>query len=390
MQKISHDAVSELLTSTAAPAVTVTIYIPMETTASPPHITENQIRFKNLIHKADTELKAKDGKGDESKLGQELCNLLDTYYDDLEFWKAQTRGLLICAAPGNVQMFNLPVDTEEYVSVDDGFHLAPILALLGDAHEYYILALAQQHPRLYKADMYGASEVEGVLPTSLADALRIDELNVENENQGSATGSSMNTGWFNGRGGAHDLANVDRSKYFHRLDKMIYEKLDKSLPLILTGTEDETAEFRSISSHPKILQGTIAGNHTETPANELFEKALDIVNAELVAPAHQAAREEYEQISGANPDRVAHTHAAIMEAAEQGRVDKLLAMMSRHTTDTVQDKVESVFRITFPSADHSKILNKLAAKVWQMRGKVVSLLPNEMPNGAPMVARLRY
>lgn len=399
MQKISHDAVSELLTNQAAPetGARVTMYIPMETTASPPHITENQIRFKNLIHKAAEELKS---RGDQTKLSDELCALIDTYSDDMDFWKDQGKGLLLCAAPGMVRMYCLPVDTEEYVAVDDAFHLAPVLALLSDAREYYVLALAQQHPKVFKGDMYGITELEGILPSSLQDSLRLDEFNQETERQGSATGSSMSTGWFNGRGGAHDQGEADRAKYFHILDKQLLAELDHKLPLILAGADAEVAAFRGLSKYPSMLLGTIIGNHTETNPQALYEKALDIVRAELVKPEHDAFVDEYQRVSGANPERVAHTNASILEAADQGRIDKLLAMMSRHTTDTVQDKVESVFRITFPEPGHSKMLNNLAAKVWQMKGKVVSLLPDEIPKGempsqmvkggAPMVARLRY
>lgn len=392
MRKISQDKISELITHQTAPGTAVTMYIPIETADSPRHLSENQIRFKNLIHTATAELQ---NHGDQSGLGGELQALLDTHYDDAGFWKHQGKGLLICAAPGMVRMYCLPVDTEEYVSVDDSFHLGPVLALLSDARDYYVLALAQQHPKLFKGDMYGLIAVENLLPTSMREALGIDELNRQSENQGSASGSSMNTGWFNGRGGTRNPQDSDRLRFFHLIDKQLCDKLDRSLPLILAGIDAENAEFRGISKYPLILQGSISGNNTETRTDDLFKKADSIIMSELVLPGHQAVSEEYERTSGANPERVAHTSAGILEAAEQGRIDKLLASMSRYTTDTIQDRVESVVRITFPEASDSKTLNNIATKVWQMSGKVVSLLPSEMPKGTtptgiPMVARLRY
>lgn len=385
MQKLTHDAVEKLLGLESTPKVT--IYMPLEATASPPHITENQIRFKNLIHKAVDELKA---RGDTSKLELELDAVLDKHYDDLEFWKEARRGILLCATPKVMEMFNLPVDTEEYVAVDDSFHLAPILALLGDDRRYYVLTLAQQEPKIYQGDMYGLQSMDIGLPKNLRAALGIDEPNQKSENQGSAVGTSMRTGWFNGRGGARDPMDNDRLKFFHLIDSILHDKLDRSLPLILSGIEAETVEFKNLSKYPGILDSSIEGNHTDTRPDELFAKAWPIVMKELVQPEHKAAREEYERLQGANPERVASDKKAITSAVEQGRVDKLLAMMSSVTTDTVQDKVESVFRITFPEPESSRTVNHLACQVWQMSGKVFSLLPNEMPNGAPMVARLRY
>lgn len=385
MQKISRDTIQALLDIDATPKVT--IYMPLEATASPPHITENQIRMKNLINSA---IDALDTLADNSGLHNELRTFLEDHIEDLEFWKAQSRGLLLCAAPGTMELFQLPIDTEEYVVVDETFHLAPVLALLQDAREYYVLSLAQQNPKLFEGDMYGLAPSTITLPETMRVALGIDEPNQQSENQGSATGSSLNTGWFNGRGGARDPQDADRLRYFHIIDKLIAAKADRSKPLILAGIDAETAEFRDISKYPRILAKPVSGNHADTRLNELFAKVQPIVHEELIAPEHAAALEEYERLSGANPDRVAHDTKSITTAADQGRIDKLLAMMARHTTDTVQDKVGSVLRITFPDAEKSKTLNNLATKVWQMSGKVFSLLPHEMPNGAPMVARLRY
>lgn len=385
MQKITHESIQHLLETEANPKVT--LYIPLEAGASPPHISENQIRFKNLIHKAVDELKA---MGDTSKLSSELCAKLDEVHDNLEFWKDKKRGILLLAAPGMMETFDLPIDTEEYAAVDDTFHLAPILALLADDRAYYVLSLAQQNPKLYKGDMYGLTPMDIGLPSNIRTALGIDEPNQKTENQGSAIGTSMKTGWFNGRGGAGDPQDIDRVRFFHTIDKLLLENLDRNVPLILAGIEAETVEFRDLSKYPKILEETISGNHTDTRPEELFTMAHDIITHELIQPEHDAAREEYERLQGANPERVARDKKSITEAAEQGRVDKLLAQMSRRTTDTVQDAVKPVLRITFPEGDFSKTLNGLAMQVWQMSGKVVNLMPHEMPNGALMVARLRY
>src|SRR5690242_8261792 len=99
MKHIDSTTLQDLLAVNEKPAVT--IYIPMTTTASPPHITENQIRLKNLIHKAAEQLQA---EHDTSGLDRQLCDERDRLQDDMEFWEHQTPGLLVCAAPGNIQM----------------------------------------------------------------------------------------------------------------------------------------------------------------------------------------------------------------------------------------------------------------------------------------------
>lgn len=386
MQKITRQAVESLLTA-EQPQPAVTMYVPMHTTASPPHISENQIRLKNAISDVKDRLAVYESG---HKLAVALDEWLDGIYDDLRFWEHLSPGILICARPDSLQMFHLPVDTEEYIAVDEQFHLAPVLAMLNEFREYYVLTVDQHNPKLFRGDMYGLEPSGIQLPESLHAALNIDEPNQKSENQGSASGSSLNTGSFNGRGGARNPQEEDRMKFFRIIDRIICTADTQGLPIILAGVDAETVEFRSVSKYPRILEDTVSGSHADSNLQELFAQVRAIVESELVLPVRQAAVAEYQRLEGANPDRVAHDMKSIQDATEQGRVDKLLATMGRRTTDTIRDTLQAVSKITFPDAEHSKRLNTLATKVWQMSGTVISLTPSEMPHGAPMVARLRY
>lgn len=393
MERLNKSVIDELLNSPQSPAVT--IYIPMHTTASPPHISENQIHFKNLLHKAAGQLKPRG----EQRLAAALEQLVHEVHDDLTFWENQLPGLLICANPDFIRLFQLPRDTEEYLAVDEQFHLAPVLGLLADSKEFYVLTLAQQTPKLYCGDFYGLQPASLSLPPDLHQALNIDENNQKTENQGTAAGPSTygaggapgaGRGWFNGRGGARDPSEEDRSRFFRLIDSLIYEKADRSLPLILAGIESEVAEYRALSKYPWLLHSWIPGNHSGTPVSELLQTALKIVQAELVEPEHQAAIEEYARLSGANPKRVAEGDQKILAAAEQGRIDKLLTTTYKRTADTVRDSLADVLRITFPAPPAARTLNRIAATVWRMSGRVVNLQPGQLSGSPLMVARLRF
>jgi hypothetical protein len=386
IQNITREAVETLLANTT-PNPAVTIYAPMHTTASPPHISENQIRLKNLIHKACEKLE----KSEENlHFARSLYELLDAVYDDLKFWEAQTPGLLICARPNRTQLFHVPMDTEEYVAIDENFHLAPVLAMLHEDRDFYVLTVTQHMPRLFQGNRYGMHALDVQLPISVQAGLNIDESNQKSENQGSATGPSTNTGWFNGRGGARNPQEEDRVRFFRKVDAIAYNAIDRTLPVILAGIDSEIAEYRTISKLPKVLEEAINGSHSDAKPDDLFEHAWQIIEHEIVHPAREAAIEEYTRLEGANPDRTARDEKSIEEAAEQGRIDKFMAMMGRYTKDSIRDTRVAVDKITFPEPELSRKVNKLALKVWQMSGTVINLLPTEMPHGAPMVARLRY
>jgi hypothetical protein len=386
MLDITKGTINELLESN--PAIAVTIYLPTLTTASPPHISENQIRLKNLTAKACDQLRDSDRAYD--VLANQLSEFAEKCQDDMEFWKSQTKGLLICAEPGSIKTLHLPIDTEEYIAVDNQYHLAPILGLINDARDYYVLLLAQHNPQLLQGNMYGLCESGIKLPANIREALGIDEPNFKTENQGSARGSSLNTSWFNGRGGSRNPQEEDRLRFFRLIDKTLHDNTDRSLPLILAGIDAEIAEYRGISKYPHIMSGSISGNYINASISEIEEKAKQIIWQEIVIPEHQAITNEYQGLRGASPDKVAHDKKTILAAAEQGRIDKLLTSTLRTTTDTVQDRAESVLRISFPDFSTSQMLNNLALKVWRMSGKVIGLSPSQMPDGATMVASLRY
>lgn len=351
-------------------------------------MTEDQIRFKNLMSRAIDIAKNRD---DGREFATELSRQRDQLLSDQGFWEDQTEGLLICMRPGLTRMFHLPIDTEEYVAVSNHFHLAPIFGVLQDMCEYYVLTVTQHQPQLFRGDFYDLQTTDIDLPATAEQGLNIDEMNVKTENQGSARGSSLNTSWFNGRGGAKNPAEEDRLRFWRMIDQIITSKADTKLPLILAGTDSEHAEYRSISHYPKILEHGINGSYSGNNPHELFPLAMDIIRKELLNPTHDAIIEEYERAKGQAPDQAAREVAAIADAAGQGRIDKLLLAGVRFTTDTVRDNNEPVPVLTFPPEESAQAVQDIAYEVWNTSGQIIDIEADHMPEpGALMLATLRY
>jgi len=386
MENIYKHTLQELVAQQRAPSVT--LYAPMYKTASPPHMCEDRTRFKNLVRQAIDELRK--GPHDPAGVDTQLSDQLETVHEDVNFWETQTPGLLLCASPGSTRLFHLPVSTEEYVAVDDTYHLAPVLDLVYNDQPFYVLALAQHNPRLLLGDMYGLQPSGIELPANIRQALGLDEANPSGENQGSAVGLSSHAGWFNGRGGVSNQSEADRFRYWRMIDKKLSESADRSRPLLLAGIDAEVAEYRNLSKYPHILSAAVAGNYTEARLADIFRKAYPVVWQELIVPKHQAALDAYHELHGANPEKVAEDHASLMVAAEQGRGHYVRLATNSFTTDALGDKVEVVDRITFPEGSTNTVLNRLAMQVWKMRGKVIGLSSAEMPRGRQIVATLRY
>ena len=383
MQDLTREAITTLLASESSEPK-VTVYTPMHTSASPPHMTENQIRFKNLIHKAQAQLKE---QGNADKLVEQLETEIEKRMGQSDFWESQTEGLLICAQSDNIQLFHLPIDTEEYVAIDTCYHLAPVLALLEDEQSFYVLLVTQHQPQLLAGSMYGLCQMEVDLPADLDSALGIDERNqVSQHTQAKGTDVS-----FNGRGGGQDPRENERLRFFRLIDSIVVGATEHNLPLILAGTDSDLAEYRSISKHHSILRSSISGSVNPAKAqHELYEPAYKIVQDELISTRRLRAIEHFGHLKGTRKDRIAEDPLEIAQAAKEGRIETLLITLKRNTTDTIRDTAKSVDRITFPKGEVGALINKAANAVANASGRIVNLDIDAVTGRTPMMAVLRY
>jgi hypothetical protein len=217
MDKFNKQALSELLKTD--PDLAVTIYVPTHISAAPPHISANQTRLKNLSHRAIGDLKGRRNHD----LAEYLDKQVGLLHDDLSFIKGQVPGILICAAENYFRVYSLPVNTEEYVSIDKQFYLAPLIGLFGEAQEFYVLELAEHEPKLLIGDLYGLEDTKIKLPTNYRVAVGSN-----------AQDSKPHNNDYGLRSGYPD-------RFFKIIDNIIYDQADHTMPLIVAGTETETA-----------------------------------------------------------------------------------------------------------------------------------------------------
>ena len=363
----------------------VTIYAPMHRTASAK--LADKIRLKNLFHDAIHEL---EGRPVGAQLAKELKAKAKQLLSDREFWENQTEGLLICANPDFIKLFQLPVDTAEHVSVAQFFHLAPIFSLLADQQSFLTLVLAQHNPQLHQADMYSLKPLNIGLPTSLEAALGIDELNQGNHQGRSDSGRDGDTANFNGRGGARDPREEERLRFFRMIDEKIMEQTDRSLPLMIAGVESEINEYKALSKYPHIIEESLTGNFADVPTNRLFDQALQVFRRSAVMHEHDAILDRYARVHGSSPQLAAEDDITAAQAAADGRVDTLVVGMSRFTTDSVRDTMQPTTVLEFEGDNKDELINQTAQLVWSSGGRVVNIETEKLPLNVHMHAILRY
>ena len=96
---------------------------------------------------------------------------------------------------------------------------------------------------------------------------------------------------------------------------------------MLAGVERNIAIFRQVSSYKKIPEGFIDGNPELMNAKELHAAALAIVDP-YFRREEEIARQQFEKLGGSS--RVTTDPAAIVTAAENGRIDTLFLKNGHH------------------------------------------------------------
>lgn len=384
MHKLQAETVTSLVEKDInGPAVT--IYLPTHRNSSPPNMTEDQIRFKNLYRKAIDALQERDKH---HPFNQQFLDQCEALLDSREFWEHMSESMVIIATTDMFEYYHLPIDSDEYVAVDDHFHLVPVLGLVNDMQDFHVLSVAQHGPTLFDGDLYELTPSSLELPATLEEALNIDEMHVKSL-QFSAVNSSKG-GMYHGHGAGKDTGDEERMKFWRLIDSMVCYHIDTKKPLILSGTDSEIAEYCSITKHPHILESRIDGSYGKEDALKLHEQAVEIMQSEFIGAKHMEALNDYERINGQSPERTASHMEDLQDSASKGKVATLLVGMMRHTTDTVRDNKHAVPKLVFPDGMFEKKIDDLAKQVVTQGGAIVSMLQEQMPRNQMALAINRY
>lgn len=330
MNKVTLDALKPLLQPEGE--VALSIYLPTHRFPSSEHIQEDKIRFKNLVRAGyDAMLSA----GASEEITKQIIDQIESeIYDNDEFWQQTTEGLAVFCAPSGVRYFHLPIEVDEYMTAGDLYDVTPLLALCSYDQPHYVLAIATRQPMLYRGDMYDTEPVDIDLPSSMEEALNIDELNSDSHSQAHSVGGSVSG--THGQGDSRRSAQEDRLKYFRLIDDAIVssDKVDQSLPFILAGADDEVSAYREISKIRSVMEQSIGGNQTASAGvkpNEIHDYSWPIVEEEVVQKYHQDRIESVKATLGTG--KASTDIDDIRKSTLEGRVDSILIGLISVTRD---------------------------------------------------------
>lgn len=256
----------------------LSIYIPLLDTSDASN--SNRIKLKNLLREAKTALLAAGvHPSDVDKTLRPVHHLLK----NRELWPPRHDSLALFMHPKLFRYYHIPTqDTPRLLSVETGFNLEPLIKIINNNRQYFVLALSHKNVRIYEANRYDLKQLHlKDFPTDMKQALNIDEYPDWLETHSVALGglTSGDERVSEGFHGQYNVRQTDKDmllEFFRLIDHSLHSLLrDKKSPLIIIGVEYLLPIYRQANSSSYLVKGGLVGN---------FEKSdLEIIHAKTWA-----------------------------------------------------------------------------------------------------------
>lgn len=346
----------------------VSIYLPTDTTSTGEH---ERLELKNLINEAVAGLHA---QGVDKRVAADVEEELLDLVDDVEIWPFMARSLAIFATPDGVQTYRLPNHLNAHVQVADRFFVKPLMRSITFPHLGYVIALSQNETRLLE-----------VLPEGSSYRLDVDELprSMDHALASMGAGGRAPRGKISGAEGAK----VRMVQFSRKINQALRSVLDGESPLIIAGTEPLASVFRASSTYPRLSPLTITGNPETTSDADITAEARTILD-ETYAAEVQEQLGLFDQRRSTS--RATSQLAEVARAATMGMVDTVFADIDDATMGRI-DEDSGAMEISDASDPHAYgLVDEIVRRVWRNGGSVLAVRRDEVPDGEPVAAILRY
>lgn len=385
MDRFTADDLRRLIEEVGNPAIS--LYMP--TVRAGKDTRENAIRFKNLLTEVEDQLsELGTRKSDIDTLLERPRNLVN----DNEYWQHQNHGFTLHMTPETYYTYRLPAPVSELVTVADRFTVKPFLPILMGDGKFSILTLSRKSVRLLRATRYTVEETPlEDMPTSLADALKLDTLEKTLQAYaGSSRGGGERRAVFHGHGsGSEGQLEKDRLlQYFQIVNKGLAPYLrEDNTPLVLAGVEYLFPIYQEANTYPHLVDGVVAGNPDEESDAAIHEKAWGLV-ADQFNEAEREALSRFRELNAAG--RASKNMAKVFNALRESRVETLFVPTNeerwgKYDTETNELEIHKDRK----SGDRD-IFDIAVSMTVSQGGTVYAVERDRMPTDRDIAAIFRY
>ncbi|HEX2967122.1 MAG TPA: hypothetical protein VHO84_15160 [Syntrophorhabdaceae bacterium] len=363
----------------------ISIYMPTHRTYQASR--QDRVLFKNLIRKADEQLRLADMRSPDA--GEFLKPAVSLHDAEL-FWEHLLDGLAVFISSGLFRYYRVPIQLPELVLTADRFHVKPLIPLIAYEGKFFILALSQKNIRLFRCSKYDVHEIDiGNIPRNITDALQYDEPReqLQFHTQTPSSGGER-AAIFHGHGVGKDNAKDDILRFFQQVDQGIRGFLrNENAPLVLAGVDYLLPIYREANSYPHILHAGIIGNPDLLSPEELHKRSLPIIEPYL-NEERENSKERYRQLM--NTGYVRRNIVDVVSAAHDGRIHILFVSDGTETWGYYDELNNEVYMHDSPEKGDEDLLDLASAYTYLHGGRVYPMKREDMPDTATVAAILRH
>ena len=385
MEDLTLDQLKGLAQQAANPSIS--LFLPTHRTGQ--ETQQDPIRLKNLLRDAEQHfLNSGMGPREVSALLQPAQALLNDSY----FWRHQYDGLAVFMAADNFHSYRLPYCVEELLIIAQSYYVKPVLPLFTNNGHYYILAISQNEVRLFEGTRHSVGQIDlpAEIPTSLNEALKLDEPEVQLQMHTGSSPGGASTGMFHGQGSGAEEKEAGIEHYLSLVDSGLKKTFrEQQAPLVLAGVDYLLPIYRRVSDYAHIMPEGITGSPEHLRSEQLQEQAWPIVEP-YFRQAMEKIMAQYRQLAGT--EKAADNIKEIVAAAVNGRVDRLVIAVDTQVWGLFNpDTGEIVYHQEGQrKEDHLPLLDFAAVQTLQNGGTVFAVSQDEMPTKSAIAAVFRY
>ncbi len=349
---------------------------------------ENAIRFKNLVTEAERKLENFDLDNQDLK---QLLEPAKKLIDDSYFWSKQSDGFAYFLAPDLSRFYRLPVEFEELSVVRHSFHIKPLFSLLASDGQFYVLALSQKDARLLRGTSLMIEEIDisdVIQKFEEKFATELPEQFLQFHTRAPATGD-VRSAIYHGHGGEIDSYQKEKLlKYFRFIDRELQVKFDQTAaPIVLACVDNLFSTYREASKYSLLFEKGIKGNPEHMSAQELHQKAWDIVRP-YFEQKQEEAKAHYRELAGTG--KTSNDLADVVPASFHGRISDIFVTPGVQQWGNYDPETEMVQLSEGPLTGNEDLIDLAAAETFMHNGNVYAMNSEQMPDQSPVCAVYRW
>ena len=365
----------------------ISIYMPTHEAGA--ETRQDHILLKNQLSEVEKMLSE---KGVSSTDATDLLKPAIDLIEDNDFWQHQNSGLALFINPGQFRYYRVPISFETMTFVGEQFHIKPLLPLLSNDGQFYVLAASQNKVNLYQATRASVQEVDlGSTPRDLATALRYDD--PEESVQGHSASRSSGKGGdgqmvFNGQGGGKDSENTDILRFFQAVADGVQNALaGQQAPLVFMGVDFLFPLYKQANDYPHLMEEAVAYQPDQLSPDEIRDRAFKLVEPRFQSD-RKAVSEQYGSLK--NNNQATSDLSMILDAAHNGQIDTILIAANAQKWGSFDAGSRQADFHDERTANSRDLLDLAASKALETDAKVYIVDKEEVPDKADAAATLRY